>query len=82
MERELNLIDIKRGKDSNFTVIEKKELERLRKFEEKVLNALNVGISIGYFVIILLDIFIIVSSILIYLIIANANKERLWKIKD
>ena len=65
MERELNLIDIKRDKDSNFTVIEKKELERLRKFEEKVLNALNVGISIGYFVIILLDIFIIVSSILI-----------------
>lgn len=63
MERELNLIDIKRENDSRFTVIEKEELKRLRKFEEKVLNALNVGISIGYFVIVLLDIFIIVSSL-------------------
>lgn len=64
MERELNLIDIRRDKDSNFAVIKKEELERLRKFEEKVLNALNVGISIGYFVIVLLDIFIIVSSLI------------------
>ena len=64
MENKLNLIDIRGDKDSNFTVIEREELERLKKFEEKVLTALNVGISIGYFVIVLLDIFIIVSSLI------------------
>nr|DAF27453.1 MAG TPA: hypothetical protein [Caudoviricetes sp.] len=64
MENKLNLINIQRDKDSNFTVIEREELERLKKFEEKVLTALNVGISIGYFVIVLLDIFIIVSSLI------------------
>ena len=64
MENKLNLINIQRDRDSNFTVIEREELERLKKFEEKVLTALNVGISIGYFVIVLLDIFIIVSSLI------------------
>ena len=64
MENKLNLINIQRDKDSNFTVIEREERERLKKFEEKVLTALNVGISIGYFVIVLLDIFIIVSSLI------------------
>nr|DAM81761.1 MAG TPA: hypothetical protein [Caudoviricetes sp.] len=64
MERELNLIDIRRDKDSNFTVIEREELERLKKFEEKVLTALNTAISISYFMITMitiLDIIIILS---------------------
>lgn len=64
MENKLNLIDIRRDKDSNFTVIEREELERLKKFEEKVLTALNTAISISYFMITMitiLDIIIILS---------------------
>lgn len=61
MENKLSLINIQRDKDSNFTVIEKEELERLVRFEEKTLTALNTAISISYFIITLLDLFIILS---------------------
>jgi len=64
MERELNLIDIKRDKDSKFISIEKEELQRLRAFENKVLNTINTIVGIAYVVILLLDIFLIVSSLI------------------